>query len=880
MPRSPEEHFKISSFPSNIAPTVTHDVKLNRQTTLSTLYTYNDVHAYVEYPETGSLQPVGHLFRRDPKNWQNPAHEMGYSMGFPSGRTQNGHEVFNPLLKDSAGALVPCTESHFTCQGSKICPKADLEKLSTPHTSASREDVRLRLLSDRSQRLAALSPQSEVFRNTAALIAALRNTGCRAPQGEETHVPAEEMADRELQDRLTSKAQRGYMSVESKCGGRLVLHDDELNICIKCEHYSKYVNRDHYIQFIDESRFDFDYIKAYFDNDKDELERIERSASDLGVGPLRACTTVTNFSAQKVCCPFDHRLENGSLVQPEMIHLPCQVKFRSHPHPVPLPQKTPPVIRAEIMALLDKLGGSLADLTTRRFLRHPVVRAYLADRFPSIPSPSLSDLHVSLSNREHVKVYIDQAITKNFPYGTGWEGLLHLKKVQDETLQPEDHYIRKAFTVKGSTMAIHEEDERPVLGDSHDVRIIICMTKEGSRRLLNVQYPQSDIGFKRVVGFYEFELACWDRIRNMSVVFCRVFVTRQTAAVHQLIFEALDDIVKLDTGHNLRWRHIHASSPEDTDGLILQWGADQHSGQAKGLGLYLQKIAQQYPMKYDLHEPHRLLKDLSPYEHLHRIFRLCFVHFMRNIRACSVPEEVRNLMRGLCCMTHDNWDGTLNKIQALGGKPAIDWVQNKVASKFAFEAICWERSYIPKAVWVSGDSNTNLVESVHADVNREGVGFSLVGAVKAGQRFDALTMKTLQDFETAGIRPSYQSGHPTERATRGVKRKFTAHHNTLVNQDAKIDDHNKRIRKASLKVSKHEAEAARYAETLSTTDVRVEPQRHADLSQALAKSQMALGKAREAYAKVIAGGKGLLHTGTGKVLILMPVDEMATMGGS
>ncbi|KAF8058004.1 hypothetical protein FPV67DRAFT_1722388 [Lyophyllum atratum] len=847
------------------------------------LYTYNDVHAYVEYPETGSPEPIGHLFRRDPDSWHNPAYEMAYSMGFPSGRTQNGREVSNPLLKDGAGVLVPCTESHFTCQGSKACPKADIKNLSAPHTSASREDVRLRLLSDRSQRVAALSPQSEVFRNTAAFIAALRNTGCRAPRGEETELPAEELANREL----ASRAQRGYISIESRCEGRL--------------HYNKKINRDHYIQHIDETRFDFDYIKAYFDKDKDELERIEQSASALGVRPLRACTTVTNFSAQKVCCPFDHRLENGSLVQPEMVHLPCQVKFRiyepladfrnncpfillvavgSHPHPVPLPQKTPPVIRAEIMALLDKLGGSLADLTTRRFLRHPVVRAYLTARFPSIPSPLLSDLHISLSNREHVKVYIDQAISKNFPYGTGWEGLLHLKRVQDETLRPEDHYIRKAFAIEGDTMAVHEEDDHQVSGDSQDVRFVICMTKEASQRLQDAQYVQSDIGFKRVVGFYEFELACFDRIRNMSVVFCRIFVTRQTAAAHQLLFEALDDIVKIDTGRNLRWRHIHASSLDETNGLLLQWGADQHAGQAKGLGLYLQKIAEQYPTKYDLHEPHRLLKDLSPYEHLHRVFRLCYVHFMRNIRGCSVTEDVRNLMRGLWCMSHNDWENTLNKIQTLGGKPAIDWVQNKVTSKFAFEAICWERSHIPKAVWISGDSTTNLVESVHANVNREGVGFSLLGAVKTGQWFDALSMKALQDFESTGIRPSYQSGHPTERATRGVKRKFTAHHHTLVGQDSKIDNHNSKIRKASLKVSKHEAEVVRYTEALSTTDTRVEPQRYADLTQSLAKSRTALGKARDAYTKIVGGGKDLLRKGTGKVPILMPVEEMAAMGGS
>jgi hypothetical protein len=42
------------------------------------------------------------------------------------------------------------------------------------------------------------------------------------------------------------------------------------------------------------------------------------------------------------------------------------------------------------------------------------------------------------------------------------------------------------------------------------------MSKEGSKRLLQAQYIQSDIGFKRVIGFVEFELASLDRDANTS----------------------------------------------------------------------------------------------------------------------------------------------------------------------------------------------------------------------------------------------------------------------------------------------------------------------------------------------------------------------------
>jgi hypothetical protein len=48
-----------------------------------------------------------------------------------------------------------------------------------------------------------------------------------------------------------------------------------------------------------------------------------------------------------------------------------------------------------------------------------------------------------------------------------------------------------------------------------------------------------------------------------------------------------------------------------------------------------------------------------------------------------------------------------------------DWVNDKQSNRFFFPGICWERSFIPLGIWNVGDSNSNLIESVHCDVNRE-----------------------------------------------------------------------------------------------------------------------------------------------------------------
>ena len=49
------------------------------------------------------------------------------------------------------------------------------------------------------------------------------------------------------------------------------------------------------------------------------------------------------------------------------------------------------------------------------------------------------------------------------------------------------------------------------------------------------------------------------------------------------------------------------------------------------------------------YEPHRHLKDLSPYDHLRRFFRICVTHFKRNVSdlRAQIPPEVKFAMLNL-----------------------------------------------------------------------------------------------------------------------------------------------------------------------------------------------------------------------------------------
>ncbi|KAJ3762632.1 hypothetical protein EV360DRAFT_35312 [Lentinula raphanica] len=731
------------SLPSAAAPTTspfnTHverllrnnDFKLNRKTTLSAVYEY-PVGAVVEYPETGSADSgaVGHLFKMEGGgNWASPARNFAYSRGPPRGKERLPVEV--PLLVSSVtGQPVLCISRHSTCQGVKVCPFSNLEDENFSHNYASRDKLQARLTHAKFIQDESATPGRAVFEKTAAYITALKRFGCPAESSEGDY--EEQMSGIQTSAEERHVLRRGYP--ERLPLARRVLASYHL-----------------YDGTVGSGCYDVEYLEAVLTGDLEEISRIEAEAEVKGYGPNTGCDTVINCSSQRLTCAWSHRLEDstGSIVltQPRLTKLNCTCAFREyepleeyrevcpyvlvvskgvHSHPIPLPEKTPISVKVELEALLRRLDVDLADISSRHFLRHPIVKSYLAMRFPL--------------------VYIDAVKRECFPAGTGWKGLLHLKEQQDLSLSPDEHYVRSLLEFPAETLTADDDDGYDDEGQpsSAPLRIAVCMSRAGSQRFSQAQYLQSDIGFKRVIGFYEFEIASVDEYTNTSVTLCRVYLTRQTAFAHLQALKEINRLITLDVGYGLQWRHIHGSAVDDYDGHILNWVVDQHRGQAKGLGLFVQQLAQAVPRKQDFHQLLRSVQELSPYEHLRRFLTLCTTHFSRNIRKCAVSPEVRNLMRSLDCIRHDNWDETLSDIRRLGGRAGENWVSDKEQSKFAFPAICWEKSYIPLEIWQARRRESNVVEIVHANVNLEGTQCTLVGGVMKGKHFDLLKQRALQ----------------------------------------------------------------------------------------------------------------------------------------
>lgn len=101
-------------------------------------------------------------------------------------------------------------------------------------------------------------------------------------------------------------------------------------------------------------------------------------------------------------------------------------------------------------------------------------------------------------------------------------GLCHLKEQQDRTLPLEQYYIRYIAEIPLDSLASHDEDDAEPHDEEQKLRIVICMNPASSRRLARAQYLQSDITFKQVAGFLEFEIGGLDdnaRIGNSLIIF-------------------------------------------------------------------------------------------------------------------------------------------------------------------------------------------------------------------------------------------------------------------------------------------------------------------------------------------------------------------------
>jgi hypothetical protein len=100
---------------------------------------------------------------------------------------------------------------------------------------------------------------------------------------------------------------------------------------------------------------------------------------------------------------------------------------------------------------------------------------------------------------------------------------------------------------------------------------------------------------------------------------------------------------------------------------------------ALGLGLYCQSLCRDFDdFVFCQFEPSLRLHDMLPYQHLRRFFRICLVHFKRNIHElrAHITDEVRLAMLSLASTeVHPDIEKAFELIKSGGPKARGSFLQ-------------------------------------------------------------------------------------------------------------------------------------------------------------------------------------------------------------
>ncbi|KAK0492454.1 hypothetical protein EDD18DRAFT_1108843 [Armillaria luteobubalina] len=663
---------------------IENDVRINQRTHISILY-HHKGDEVIEYPETtlNSDTSIGYFLHMTPTDEPfNPVRNIAYSVGKPSGQSK-GHKYNVMLGRD--GRPVPCLVNYTTCSRAALQLQLDQRNVGRAYFSA----------------------KEEILNKTIAWFRFITDNGCGYNLQEAMEYSEQELAIKDHIQLTPTKAKRGQKTKKT-CQGRIIIRQRQEQSYICCKHYGSF-SRKHFVLYPARGGgYNFDYLCALIVNDEPVISKIELGAHQQGYGLLMSCTTVRNISSVKVNCDFTAFIRERTL------------NINPHTHPIPLPTTTPVQIKAEIKALICSLEHELADMTPRRFCRHPAVINRVKELCPAVEEPTVVHLHPSLANLDHIASYIHTEVKAALPHGTGWDDMSEMR----------------------STKAMTRKD---LLADP------MMIASDSSQDFLEAKWVQCDISFKHVPGWNEFEL---------------------------------------DMGKDIQYRHLHSPSLEEHRG-ILHWAADQHRGQAKGLGLHLQDIAREMDKeRMDLHEPGRSLYSLGVYEHLHRILCICEAHITWGIASCAVPDyRVKEKMHSLLCVRHPDWDGAIAYIEWEGGASGRAWLNNKRDSKFALQGMCWEKSFIPLSIWQAGDTMTNAVEMSHIDIYRE-------GGISHAHHYDKMRLHIHCVAQKVGVKASYRPTTVVVSVARKYKCTVIHRMRKFNSTDKSIGDQNEWLRKS------------------------------------------------------------------------------------
>ncbi|CAB4408770.1 unnamed protein product [Rhizophagus irregularis] len=121
---------------------------------------------------------------------------------------------------------------------------------------------------------------------------------------------------------------------------------------------------------------------------------------------------------------------------------------------------------------------------------------------------------------------------------------------------------------------------------------------------------------------------------------------------------------------------------------------------------------------------------LTPTEHLKHIYKLCQVHYKRNVdKNKQLSNEIRNAMYLIPILdTKEEVLTVIDKIQNCDESGAAAWAKDKL-TPWVLSGISSAFTKMNRIVWNKTPNNTNAGESAHANINQDGQNLSILAGV-------------------------------------------------------------------------------------------------------------------------------------------------------
>jgi len=269
------------------------------------------------------------------------------------------------------------------------------------------------------------------------------------------------------------------------------------------------------------------------------------------------------------------------------------ISFGEHTHPPPPPRKIPDKVKKQLTKIFTEFN--LTDVTARRLLASPLLPIMLNGK------TTLSSQHIALTNLDAINHLIRKERKRQFPGGTDILGVQHMM-----TNPLYDPYIRTAYQFDNGGF------------------IVLCQFAMQSELLFSCSEIQADKTFRRT-KCNEFEINSYHHSTNRIITLARVWFEADDMDGYYEAFRLVFNTAEKDVGRPLRWGHLLSEKELDKP-YIKAVLVDEHGGQVKGLGKYLE-------------EKHSKFKSE---DHIRRIVKVCQTHYYRSINKL----EKANLSNG------------------------------------------------------------------------------------------------------------------------------------------------------------------------------------------------------------------------------------------